>query len=109
MIKQEFLDTEITYLQGVDPKRAELLDKMAERINSALQAQYSTTEKLKNQFVTSKTLSKLIGNMLKQIKVKLPETLPSYLVTRYKLIELHEACLLYTSPSPRDRQKSRMP
>ena len=23
--------------------------------------------------------------------------------------ELHRACLLYTSPSPRDRQKSRMP
>ena len=23
--------------------------------------------------------------------------------------ELHNACLLYTSPSPRDRQKSRMP
>ena len=23
--------------------------------------------------------------------------------------KLHEVCLLYTSPSPRDRQKSRMP
>ncbi len=48
----------------------EAVDKMAERINSALQAQYSTTEKLKNQFITSKTMSKLIGNMLKQIKSK---------------------------------------
>ena len=26
-----------------------------------------------------------------------------------KLAELSDACLLYTSPSPRDRQKSRMP
>ena len=25
------------------------------------------------------------------------------------LRQLHETCLLYTSPSPRDRQKSRMP
>ena len=25
------------------------------------------------------------------------------------LLELTESCLLYTSPSPRDRQKSRMP
>ena len=25
------------------------------------------------------------------------------------IIDLDEACLLYTSPSPRDRQKSRMP
>ena len=24
-------------------------------------------------------------------------------------MQTHEACLLYTSPSPRDRQKSRMP
>ncbi len=39
----------------------ESADKKAERLNSALQAQYSTTEKLKNQFITSKTISKLIG------------------------------------------------
>ena len=26
-----------------------------------------------------------------------------------KIFEEHKACLLYTSPSPRDRQKSRMP
>ena len=26
-----------------------------------------------------------------------------------KLVILHDNCLLYTSPSPRDRQKSRMP
>ena len=57
-------------------------DKMAERLNSALQAQYSTTEKLKNQFVTSKTISKLLGNMLKQLKIRLPETLPAYLVIK---------------------------
>jgi ATP-dependent DNA helicase RecG len=69
----------------------EAADKMAERLNSALQAQYSTTEKLKNQFVSSKTISKLLGNMLKQIKIRLPETLPGYIVSRYKLMELHEA------------------
>ena len=26
-----------------------------------------------------------------------------------QILSLYEACLLYTSPSPRDRQKSRMP
>ena len=69
----------------------EAADKMAERLNSALQAQYSTTEKLKNQFVSSKTISKLLGNMLKQIMIRLPETLPGYIISRYKLMELHEA------------------
>ena len=27
----------------------------------------------------------------------------------YEFLELYNPCLLYTSPSPRDRQKSRMP
>ncbi len=86
----------------------EASDKMAERINSALQAQYSTTEKLKNQFVSSKTISKLIGNMLKQIKTRLPETLPAYIVSQYKLMELHEALHKIHFPSnPDELEKAR--
>ncbi len=86
----------------------EAANKMAERISSALQAQYSTTDKLKNQFVTSKTISKLIGNMLKLIKTKLPETLPAYLVLRYKLMELHEALHKIHFPSnPDELEKAR--
>ncbi len=69
----------------------EAADKREERLNSALQAQYNTTEKLKNQFVTSKTLSKLIGSLLKQLKTRIPETLPSYLISRYKLTDLHDS------------------
>jgi len=86
----------------------EAADKMAERINSALQGQYSTTEKLKNQFVTSKTISKLIGNMLKLIKIRLPETLPGYLVSRYKLMELHEALhKIHFPANPDELEKAR--
>jgi ATP-dependent DNA helicase RecG len=80
----------------------EAADKMAERLFSALQAQYSTTEKLKNQFVTSKTISKLTGTMLRQLKTRLPETLPPYLVTKYKLMELHEALHKIHFPSNTD-------
>jgi ATP-dependent DNA helicase RecG len=69
----------------------EASEKASQRINSALQAQYSTTEKLKAQFVTSKTISKLIGNLLKQIKFRIPETLPSYIVSGYHLMDLHDA------------------
>jgi ATP-dependent DNA helicase RecG len=69
----------------------EAADKIAERLNSALQAQYSTTEKLKNQFLTSKTISKLTGILLKQIKFRIAETLPEYLISRYKLYGLHES------------------
>lgn len=86
----------------------EAANKMAERINSALQAQYSTTEKLKNQLVTSKTISRLVGNMLKQLKTRLPETLPIYLITRYKLMELHEALhKIHFPANPDELEKAR--
>jgi ATP-dependent DNA helicase RecG len=82
--------------------------KMAERLNSALQAQYSTTEKLKNQFLTSKTISKLIGVLLKQIKFRIPETLPPYIVSKYKLAELHETLHKIHFPStPAELEKAR--
>ena len=86
----------------------EAVNKMAERISSALQAQYSTTEKLKNQFITSKTISKLTGILLKQLKYRIPETLPSYLVTRYNLMDLHDALSKIHFPAnPEELEKSR--
>jgi ATP-dependent DNA helicase RecG len=86
----------------------EASEKVAQRISSALQAQYSTTEKLKNQFVTSKTISKFIGNLLKQIKFRIPETLPGYIVSGYHLMELHDALHIIHFPSnPVEMEKSR--
>jgi ATP-dependent DNA helicase RecG len=86
----------------------EAANKIAERLNSALQAQYNTTEKLKNQFVTSKTISKLLSNLLKQIKSRLPETLPAYLVSQYKLMELHESLTRIHFPgNPDELEKAR--
>jgi ATP-dependent DNA helicase RecG len=86
----------------------EAVEKVAERINSALQAQYSTTEKLKNSFITSKTLSKFLGTLLKQINFRLPETLPAWLTSRYKLMNLHEALHKIHFPSgPAELEKAR--
>jgi ATP-dependent DNA helicase RecG len=86
----------------------EASEKVSQRISSALQAQYSTTEKLKNQFVTSKTISKLIGNLLKQIKFRISDTLPGYIVTGYHLMELHDALHKIHFPSNNDEiEKSR--
>ncbi|MBA4321749.1 MAG: ATP-dependent DNA helicase RecG [Odoribacter sp.] len=86
----------------------EAVEKKAERINSALQAQYGTTEKLKNSFITSKTVSKLIGTLLKQINFRLPETLPSWLTSRYKLMNLHEALHKIHFPAdPSELEKAR--
>ena len=86
----------------------EASSKLAERLNSALQAQYSTTEKLKSHFVSSKTISKLIGNLLKQIKFSIPETLPGYIVSRYKLMDLHDALhKIHFPANPDEMEKSR--
>lgn len=73
--------------------------KAAERMNSAFQAQYSTTENLKNHFLGSKAISKLIGTLLKQITFKVPESLPGYLISKYNLMELDEALRKIHFPS----------
>jgi len=86
----------------------EAADKMAERLSSALQAQYSTTEKLKNHFITSRAISKLLGNLLKQIKTRLPETLPVYLTAQYKLMDLHESLhKIHFPANPDELEKAR--
>lgn len=77
-------------------------NKGEERLYSALQAQYSTTEKLKNQYITSKVISKLIGNLLKQLKIRIPETLPPHITTRYKLMDLHDSLHKIHFPSDID-------
>ena len=86
----------------------EAANKVAERLNSALQAQYSTTEKLKNQFLSSKIISKLIGNLLSQLKFRLPETLPVYIISKYKLMDLHESIHKIHFPGhPAELEKAR--
>ncbi len=86
----------------------EASDKLAGRLSSALQAQYSTTEKLKNNFLTSKTISKLIGNLLKQLKFRIPETLPPYLISRYNLTDLHEALhKIHFPENPEELERTR--
>ncbi|MGC9373895.1 MAG: ATP-dependent DNA helicase RecG [Bacteroidales bacterium] len=60
-------------------------------IKAKLQAHYSTTEKLKKNYLPSRAIAKLINNLLLQIKDKINETLPEYLIQKYKLISLQEA------------------
>lgn len=86
----------------------EAVEKKAERLYSALQAQYSTTEKLKNSFITSKTINKLLGTLLKQISFRLPETLPDYIISGYGLMSLNEAIHKIHFPSnPVELEKAR--
>ena len=50
------------------------------------------------------------GNVVEMIKAQAPRHgVPTWFALRIAKIESGYNCLLYTSPSPRDRQKSRMP
>ena len=53
---------------------------------------------------------KVRENIGKPLAIALDEYMPpGYKVTPEQISEAYRSCLLYTSPSPRDRQKSRMP
>ncbi len=66
-------------------------DKAEKRINASLQAHYSTTEKLKNSFLTSRVIHKLQATLLKTVYPHLEETLPAYLVQEQRLLGRREA------------------
>ncbi|MCG8412313.1 MAG: ATP-dependent DNA helicase RecG [Bacteroidales bacterium] len=71
-------------------------------IQASLQAHYNTTEKLKKNFLTSKTISKLINNLLLILKGKIKETLPEYLIHKYKLLSLEQALFQIHFPQSSD-------
>ena len=56
-----------------------------------IQGQYNTTEKMKDVFLHSRALQKLIVAVLENIKEKFPETLPEYLIRKAHVISLDEA------------------
>ena len=60
-------------------------------VSSSLQAVYSTTEKLKDRFLTSKAISKLMANLIKGLPSKFEETLPAWLLQSLNLVNLDTA------------------
>ena len=60
-------------------------------VSSSLQAVYSTTEKLKDNYLTSKAISKLMANLIRGLPSKFEETLPSWLLQSLKLVNLDTA------------------
>ena len=56
-----------------------------------LQPAYNTSEKMKNNFLNSKAIQKIIQNLFASYKAKIIETLPAYLIQKYNLIYLDEA------------------
>jgi ATP-dependent DNA helicase RecG len=77
-------------------------DKQESIVNSKFQAQYNTTENLKNNYVNSKTIHKLVSNLLISIGNKIEETLPAYLIKKLNLLTLGEALFNIHFPKNND-------
>ncbi|WP_026210329.1 ATP-dependent DNA helicase RecG [Flexithrix dorotheae] len=59
---------------------------LANEAKGGLEPVYSTTETLKNKFLDSRGIAKLQRVLLPQAFDKIPETLPNYILERYKFI-----------------------
>lgn len=69
------------------------LDPIDDRIDNTtgLQGYYTTTEKMKNAFLNSKALQKMIYTLLAGIQAPLPETLPAPVIAHQQLMGLTDA------------------
>jgi ATP-dependent DNA helicase RecG len=72
-------------------------------VSSRLQAVYSTTEKLKDHYLTSKAISKLMANLIKGLPKKFEETLPAWLLQKLKLVTLDTAMRQIHFPDAADQ------
>ena len=66
-------------------------EKRASRVSSALEAQYNTTEKMKDHFLHSKAVSKLMASLFSQPSLRITETLPEKITGSMKLMSLADA------------------
>ncbi|MDX9773287.1 MAG: ATP-dependent DNA helicase RecG [Bacteroidales bacterium] len=69
----------------------EEVEKRATRVSSSLEAQYSTTEKMKDRFLHSKAIAKLMATVFSTSSLRFPETLPSAVTGPMKLMSLSDA------------------
>ncbi len=69
----------------------EEVEKRESRVSSALEAQYSTSEKMKDHFLHSKAIAKLMATVFSQPSLRFPETLPASVTRQMKLMSLSDA------------------
>lgn len=84
-------------------------EKIEKRITSGIVAQYSLTEKLRNSYITSRTFNILLSNLFSQPAVRFEETLPEWMLKKYKLKGLHESLFTMHFPGDyKDIEKARL-
>ncbi|NLX73283.1 MAG: ATP-dependent DNA helicase RecG [Bacteroidales bacterium] len=68
------------------------------RLQAGLQPQYNTSEKMKSNYLNSKAIQKLIFTLLQSYKEKFPETLPSHILERQRLMLRNDALRIIHFP-----------
>jgi ATP-dependent DNA helicase RecG len=66
-------------------------EKHEQQLSSGLQAVYSTTEKLKKNHLTTRTIQKLVTTLYQTHKPHVKETMPDYIIDRLHFPALSEA------------------
>jgi len=69
----------------------EIAAQMPPAAQMGLQPFYNTSEKMKSYFLNSKAIQKIIFPLIQNIKSGIPETLPSYILKRFGLLNLTES------------------
>ena len=67
-----------------------------------LQPFYNTSEKMKSNFLNSKTIQKIIFPLLQNIKTGIPETLPAFILQKFALLNLTESLVNVHFPKNAD-------
>ena len=80
----------------------ELYKKENIKIRTSLYAVYPSTEKLLQYGITNKVISKIIRDLLVEIKSKFVETLPNNILEKYKLIDKNSAIINIHIPKSND-------
>ena len=83
----------------------------ADRINSASEIVSFTGDNPHHRYTYKDAFRRVrqMANALNQVGFKRGDRIATLAWNDYRHFELYYACLLYTSPSPRDRTRSRMP
>ena len=66
-------------------------EKREEGIVAMLQAHYSIPERLRNNYITSRVVGRLMVALWQGMKTNIAETLPDDLIKQYRLLSLHDA------------------
>lgn len=81
-------------------------EKADKKTRSQIQAIYSIPEKLKSNFITSRTVQKILSAAIVQYLPLLKETLPQTIIDRYKLLSLSDAIFNIHFPRSSDFLKN---